>query len=471
MSPRDLRKASIRDSMESEVSDSSVTVSSRLSVDQSSDSEHEQTLCPQKVTGSNSIIHSELVSMEDRTSGIDQSLLSDTSHTCEVTNSSAEEDHSMSCGGQEEGDKLDSTSDSVQRPVGLNIVEEDENVSSGQQSRPSVVEEEEEEVEVEDESVSVDMDVDAVDSTEDQQKNSTTRSVCDSTSRSDSCSIGSSSRVGSANISVMEDSCSTSNMEDVCRPSSMASQSQASVSVVEPQCVDSSTDMLSSQTEEVSMEVDELPEESRSPQEVSTVEERPVGVDSSVDSSSDQQGGSSCSRNSCGGGVSSSSELQLEDSIVESTHLSEGTSVSSSAVVTSDHSVTENDMVDSSVSDRFEITVEAELVNLSDIGQNVVDNTVSSNQGSSFSGVRQSDELCSTSFSSHEEMGSEVHVEDDGSRSDSITVTTPSELSASPADSEPAQGTSTMEPESEPVPAKKKVMNSHRVEICCLAVT
>lgn len=468
MSPRDLRKASIRDSMESEVSDSSVTVSSRLSVDQSSDSEHEQTLCPQKVTGSNSIIHSELVSMEDRTSGIDQSLLSDTSHTCEVTNSSAEEDHSLSCGGQEEGEKLDSTSDSVQRPVGLNIVEEDKNVSSGQQARPSVVEEEEEEVEVEDESVSVDMDVGAVDSTEDQQKNSTTRrSVCDSTSRSDTCSIGSSSRVDSANISVVEDSCSTSNMEDVCRPSSMASQSEASVSVVEPQCVDSSTDMLSPQTQEVSMEVDELPEESHSPQEVSTVEERPAGVDSSVDSSSDQQGGS---RNSGGGGVSSSSELQLEDSLVESTHLSEGISVSSSAVVTSDHSVTENDMVDSSVSDRFEITVEAELVNLSDIGQNAVDNTVSSNQGSSFSGVRQSEELCSTS-TFHEEMGSEVHVEDDGSRSDSITVTTPSELSASPADSEPAQGTSTMEPESEPVPAKKKVMNSLRMEICCVGVT
>ncbi|XP_078341508.1 uncharacterized protein LOC111110637 isoform X3 [Crassostrea virginica] len=458
MSPRDLQRASIRDSMESEVSDSSVTVSARLSVDQSSDSEHEPNLCPQKVTGStsgSSIIHSELVSMEDRTSGNDQSLLSDTSHTCEVTNSS-EEDHSINSGVQGEVEKLDSTSDSAPCPRGLNIVEEDETVSSGeQQVRPSVEEAEEEEVEVEDPSVSADMEVDQVevDSTEDQKKQSTTqRSACDSTSRSDSVSSGGSSRADSVNNSVTESSCSTSNEEDLCRPSSMASQSsEGSKALVEPQCVDSSTDTLSSQTVEVSMEVDELPVESHSPQEVSTVEERLVGVDSSVDSSSDQQG----SRNSSHGGVSSSSELRLEDSIVESTHLSEGARVSSSALVTSDNSVSENDMVDSSVSDRFEMTVEAEVMNVSDLGQLGVDNTVSSYQGGSFPAIRQFEELSSTS--SHEEMGSEVHVDDDSSRSDSITVTTPSEPSASPADSEPTQGTSKTELEAEPTPAKKKV--------------
>jgi hypothetical protein len=117
----------------------------------------------------------------------------------------------------------------------------------------------------------------------------------------------------------------------------------------------------------------------------------------------------------------------------------------------------ENDMVDSSVSDRFEITVEAELVNVSDIGQALVDNAVSSNQSGSFPVVRQSEELSSTS--SHEEIGSEVHNEDDSSRSDSITMTTPSEPSASPADWEPTQGTSTMELEAEPAPnpTKKKV--------------
>ena len=254
------------------------------------------------------------------------------------------------------------------------------------------------------------------------------------------------------NNSVTESSCSTSNVEDLCRPSSMASQSsEGSKALVEPQCVDSSTDTLSSQTVEVSMEVDELPVESHSPQEVSTVEERLVGVDSSVDSSSDQQG----SRNSSHGGVSSSSELRLEDSIVESTHLSEGARVSSSALVTSDNSVSENDMVDSSVSDRFEMTVEAEVMNVSDLGQLGVDNTVSSYKGGSFPAIRQFEELSSTS--SHEEMGSEVHVDDDSSRSDSITVTTPSEPSASPADSEPTQGTSKTELEAEPTPAKKKV--------------
>ncbi|XP_048739545.2 inactive histone-lysine N-methyltransferase 2E-like isoform X2 [Ostrea edulis] len=450
LSPRDLRKASIRDSMESEVSDSSATVSSRLSIDQSSDSEQEHTLCPQKVTGSAITIHSEMVSMEDRTSSSDQS---DTSHTCEVTNS-LEEDQTVNCGVQSEVDKLDSTSDSVQRPVGLNVVEEDASVSSGQQQvrqSEAVLEE----VEMEDQSVSVNMETDPVevDSTEDQRKNQEPRkSVCDSTSRSDSCGSGRSSRADSCNNNVTEDSCSTSNVEDVCRPSSMTSQSKAYVSLVELHCVDSSTDTLSSQTQEASMEVDELPAESDSPQEVSTVGERIAGVDSSVDSSSDQSG----SRTSCGG-VSSSSESRREDSVVESTHLSEGGSVSSSAVVTSENSVTENDMVDSSVSDRFEITVEAELVNVSDIGQALVDNTVSSNQSGSFPVVRQSEELSSTS--SHEEMGSEVHNDDDSSRSDSITITTPSEPSASPADWEPTQGTNTMELEAEPAPnpTKKKV--------------
>lgn len=129
---RDLRKVSIRDFMESEVFDFLVIVFSRLFVDQFSDLEYEQILCFQKVTGSNSIIYSELVSMEDRIFGIDQSLLSDISYTCEVINSLVEEDYSLSCGGQEEGEKLDFISDFVQRFVGLNIVEEDENVFSGQ---------------------------------------------------------------------------------------------------------------------------------------------------------------------------------------------------------------------------------------------------------------------------------------------------------------------------------------------------
>lgn len=129
---RDLRKVSIRDLMESEVFDFLVIVFSRLFVDQFSDLEYEQILCFQKVTGSNSIIYSELVSMEDRIFGIDQSLLSDISYTCEVINSLVEEDYSLSCGGQEEGEKLDFISDFVQRFVGLNIVEEDENVFSGQ---------------------------------------------------------------------------------------------------------------------------------------------------------------------------------------------------------------------------------------------------------------------------------------------------------------------------------------------------
>lgn len=118
--------------MESEVFDFLVIVFSRLFVDQFSDLEYEQILCFQKVTGSNSIIYSELVSMEDRIFGIDQSLLSDISYTCEVINSLVEEDYSLSCGGQEEGEKLDLISDFVQRFVGLNIVEEDENVFSGQ---------------------------------------------------------------------------------------------------------------------------------------------------------------------------------------------------------------------------------------------------------------------------------------------------------------------------------------------------
>ncbi|XP_061178866.1 inactive histone-lysine N-methyltransferase 2E-like isoform X2 [Saccostrea echinata] len=457
VSPRDLRKASIRDSMESEVSDSSATVSSRVSVDQSSDSEQELSVCPQKVTGSSSssTFHTELVSMEDRTSGNDQSLLSDTSHTCEVTNSS-EEDQSVNCGVHVETDKLDSTSDSVQRPLGLNVVEEDENVSSGLQGRQAEALSEEEEVEVEDQSVSVNLEVDPmeVDSTEDQrEKPILRRSVCDSTSRSDVCSSGRSSRADSCNNSVTEASCSTSVVEDVCHPSSMTSHTETSIRLAEPQCVDSSTDTLSSQKQEVSMEVDELPVESNSQQEVSTVEERLAGVDSSVDSSSDQQG----SRNSCGG-VSSSSELRQEDSVVESTHLSEGGGggrVTSSALVTSNNSVIENDMVDSSVSDRFEITVEAELVNVSDLSQALVDNAVSSNQDSGFHMVRNSEELSCTS--SHEEVGSEIHNEDDNSHSDSITITTPSELSASPADSEPPQGSSIMEPEAEPAPTKKKV--------------
>lgn len=129
---RDLRKVSIRDFMESEVFDFLVIVFSRLFIDQFSDLEYEQILCFQKVTGSNSIIYSELVSMEDRIFGIDQSLLSDISYTCEVINSLVEEDYSLSCGGQEEGEKLDLISDFVQRLVGLNIVEEDENVFSGQ---------------------------------------------------------------------------------------------------------------------------------------------------------------------------------------------------------------------------------------------------------------------------------------------------------------------------------------------------
>lgn len=53
---------------------------------------------------------------------------------------------------------------------------------------------------------------------------------------------------------------------------------------------------------------------------------------------------------------------------MEFIYLFEGISVFFFAVVISDYFVTENDMVDSFVLDRFEIIVEVELVNLSDIG-------------------------------------------------------------------------------------------------------
>lgn len=53
---------------------------------------------------------------------------------------------------------------------------------------------------------------------------------------------------------------------------------------------------------------------------------------------------------------------------MEFIYLFEGISVFFFAVVILDYFVIENDMVDSFVSDRFEIIVEVELVNLSDIG-------------------------------------------------------------------------------------------------------
>lgn len=115
-------------------------------------------------------------------------------------------------------------------------------------------------------------------------------------------------------------------------------------------------------------------------------------------------------------------------------------------------------MVDSFVSDRFEIIVEVELVNLSDIGQNAVDNIVSFNQGSSFFGVRQFEEFCFI-FIFYEEMGLEVYVEDDGLRLDFIIVIILLELFVFLADFELVQGISIMEFELELVSVKKKVMN------------
>lgn len=162
---------------------------------------------------------------------------------------------------------------------------------------------------------------------------------------------------------------------------------------------------------------------------MSAVGESTAGVDSSVDSSSDQPG----SRTAYGGVSSSSSrESRREVSVVEFTHVSEEGSVTSSAVIILENSVFENDMVDSSMLDKFAITVEAELENVSAIGQDLVDNAVSSKRCGSFPVVRQSGGLSSTS--SHEEIGTEVHNEDDNSDSDSITNTTPSETFASPAD-------------------------------------